>query len=189
MQELHHLLLAAVKCAINGSSPPLSVTGHDLYQDVALHSPLAAYEHCLGTTRDTTVVLREGWQIHAFKAAESSHLMYLARKRLWKSLLMVSLMKRFCALGSPRDWLRNTTSSSHRLLTCTACQASGVVTSAWADQGMRLPCNLLFEKHLEDILTLCQLLISTQQVPLNIQQRVSSMSAAQGEDSGWQQAY
>ena len=128
MQELHHLLLAAVKCSTNRNSNPPPVTSHVIHQDVALHIPLAAYTHCRGTTDDASVVLRRAWQVHAFKAAESCHLMYLARKRLWKSLLMVSLMKRFCALGSPRDWLRNTTSSSHRLLTCTVCQASGIET-------------------------------------------------------------
>lgn len=107
-----------------------------LHEIVSLHSPLAAYKHCTGTTNDTSVLLRRGWQLHAFKATASSHLMYLARKRLWKSLLMVSLMKRFCALGSPRDWLRNTTSSSHRLLTCTVCQASGIETSGLGKSRM-----------------------------------------------------
>mmetsp|Transcript_11964 Transcript_11964/g.19314 ORF Transcript_11964/g.19314 Transcript_11964/m.19314 type:complete len:263 (+) Transcript_11964:113-901(+) len=45
------------------------------------------------------------------------YLMYLLRKRLWKSLRMVSLMKRLACLGSPRVWFLNTTSSSQRRLT------------------------------------------------------------------------
>ena len=40
--------------------------------------------------------------------------MYLFKNLLWKSLRMVSLMKRFPTLGSSRAWLRNTTSSSQR---------------------------------------------------------------------------
>ena len=47
---------------------------------------------------------------------QQSYLMYLVRKRLWKSFLMVSLMNRFWALGSPLAWFLKTTSSSQRLV-------------------------------------------------------------------------
>ena len=47
-----------------------------------------------------------------------SHLMYLFKNLLWKSFRIVSLTKRFWALGSPLSWFRKTTSSSHLLFTC-----------------------------------------------------------------------
>ena len=40
--------------------------------------------------------------------------MYLLRNLLWKSLRMVSLINLLPTTGSSRDWLRKTTSSSHR---------------------------------------------------------------------------
>lgn len=42
-----------------------------------------------------------------------NYFMYFCRNFLWKSFLMVSLMKRFGVLVSPRAWFLNTTSSSH----------------------------------------------------------------------------
>lgn len=57
------------------------------------------------------------------------HRTYLFRNRLWKSLRMVSLMKRFCTFGSPLVWFLNTTSSSHRLLTCSHAIVAQVLTS------------------------------------------------------------
>mmetsp|Transcript_17550 Transcript_17550/g.30114 ORF Transcript_17550/g.30114 Transcript_17550/m.30114 type:complete len:209 (-) Transcript_17550:143-769(-) len=49
--------------------------------------------------------------------------MYRVRKRLWKSDLIVSLMKRLTAFGSLRAWFLNTTSSSHLrfMLKLTSC--------------------------------------------------------------------
>ena len=45
----------------------------------------------------------------------SGQWMNFFRKERWKSLRMVSLMKRFLSSGSSRAWLRNTTSSFHLL--------------------------------------------------------------------------
>lgn len=42
-----------------------------------------------------------------------NYFMYFCRNFLWKSFLMVSLMKRLGVLVSPRAWFLNTTSSSH----------------------------------------------------------------------------
>ena len=40
------------------------------------------------------------------------------KKERWKSLRIVSLMKRFLCSGSSLAWFLNTTSSFHRLLIC-----------------------------------------------------------------------
>lgn len=78
--------------------------------------------------------------------------MYRCRKRLWKSLRMVSFTKRFCALGSDRAWFLNTTSSSHlqawpgqgqdsRSMGCGACSCTRLAmgaTPAWCRQTGKL---------------------------------------------------
>jgi hypothetical protein len=61
-----------------------------------------------------TPILSSGFYL---KIWTISYFMYLCKNFRWKSLLMVSLMKRFGVLVSPRAWFLNTTSSSHLLFT------------------------------------------------------------------------
>lgn len=54
--------------------------------------------------RNSKQIWTEHWQ---------NHFMYLCKNLRWKSFLIVSLIKRFGALVSPRAWFLKTTSSSH----------------------------------------------------------------------------
>lgn len=69
----------------------------------------------------TNIIKKFSFHTHGYRKISCLHrmeiktvyFMYLCRNFLWKSFLMVSLMKRLAVFVSPRAWFLNTTSSSH----------------------------------------------------------------------------